>query len=167
MCRRVSGDGEASESQKAPGELRLTVVPTRDAEFEDPRVEWGRTRCYTVRAVEIVSGQTFESDGSPPSCKTLVDTFPPRAPREVKVIATAGAMSLIWDPNTEPDLAGYLVLRGVWPGDRLEPITPEPIQEATYTDMVMPGTRYVYAVRAVDRAGNASPLSERVDETAR
>ena len=32
---------------------------------------------------------------------------------------------------------------------------------------VQAGVRYVYAVRAVDKAGNASPPSNRVDETAR
>jgi fibronectin type 3 domain-containing protein len=44
----------------------------------------------------------------------------------------------------------------------------EPVAAATYRDeTVKPGTRYVYAVVAVDRAGNRSQESNRMEETAR
>ena len=78
-------------------------------------------------------------------------------------------ISLIWEPNAEKDLAGYIVLRGVEPAQTLEPITPEsaPIVETSFKDTVTPGIAYVYAVRAVDQAGNVSPVSARVVETAR
>ena len=148
-------------------EMRLTMAPVSVRQYDDTRIEWGVTRCYVVRAVETAAGLSLESDALPPVCKTLVDTFPPRPPKELKVIATSGAMSLIWEPNDEPDLAGYFIVRGVWPGERLERITPEPIREATFNDTVMAGNRYVYAVQAVDRAGNVSEMSGRVDETAR
>jgi chitodextrinase len=42
------------------------------------------------------------------------------------------------------------------------------VAAATYRDeTVKPGTRYVYAVVAVDRAGNMSPQSNRQEETAK
>ena len=53
------------------------------------------------------------------------------------------------------------------PGDHLEPLTPKPIPEARFTDEVKAGVQYVYAVQAVDKAGNVSPASNRVEETAR
>jgi hypothetical protein len=75
---------------------------------------------------------------------------------------------LIWDANSERDLAGYLVLRGEAPGDTLRPITTEPVVAATYRDeTARPGTRYVYAIAAVDRAGNTSEPSNRAEEIAR
>ena len=92
------------------------------------------------------------------------------APKGLSGVANVGAISLIWDANTESDLAGYIVLRGEVPGDKLEAITPAPIRETTFTDKtVVPGTRYVYAIVAVDRAtpANTSPQSARVEETAR
>jgi chitodextrinase len=46
-------------------------------------------------------------------------------------------------------------------------ITPMPITETTFIDGVAAGTRYWYEVRAVDRAGNISPVSNRVDDLAR
>jgi hypothetical protein len=59
------------------------------------------------------------------------------------------------------------VLRGVSPGEELERITPMPVSEATFTDTVQTGLRYIYAVQAIDKAGNVSPLSNRAEETAR
>ena len=73
-------------------------------------------------------------------------------------------------PHWDADVAGYLVLRGV-PGDAtLQTLTPAPIPDTRYTDTtVTPGTRYVYAVRAVDGQAtpNVSVDSARVEETAR
>jgi len=85
-------------------------------------------------------------------------------------VAEAGAITLSWNPNAEPDLAGYLVLRGEAPGATLRQITPAPIEGTTYRDTgVTAGVRYVYAVVAVDRANppNYSAQSARVEETAR
>jgi len=42
-----------------------------------------------------------------------------------------------------------------------------PITATTFKDDLAPGTRHVYAVRAVDKAGNMSAVSNRVEETAR
>lgn len=146
--------------------IKLTKTPVPDAKFEDPRIQWGEKRCYTVRAVETVGGLAIESDAAPPECKTLTDTFPPAAPKNLQAVATEGAISLIWDPNTEKDLAGYLVLRGA-SGGALETLTQEPIQDPRYHDDVKPGVPYAYVVKAVDKAGNVSPESNRVEETAR
>ncbi len=73
-------------------------------------------------------------------------------------------------PGTEPDLAGYLVLRGEAPGDTLQPLTPAPIAATNFEDKTAkPGVRYAYAIVAVDRATppNQSAPSARVEETAR
>ena len=104
------------------------------------------------------------------TCVTPADTFPPAAPKSLAAIAGEGVISLIWEPNTEADLAGYLVLRGDAPGDTLRAITPEPVSATTYRDTTArAGTRYVYVVVAVDRATpqNVSAQSNRVEETAR
>ncbi len=90
------------------------------------------------------------------------------APKDLNVVPGQGYVSLIWQPNTERDLAGYIVLRGPAPGDTLEPITPAPIADTAFQDNNVPaGVRYVYAVRAVDKAGNLSPMSNRQEVGAR
>jgi predicted small lipoprotein YifL len=145
----------------------LTQMPVAEPRFTDTRIEWGAERCYGVRAVDPSNGLFVESEAREPRCVTLVDRFPPAAPKDLKAVSTEGVVSLIWDANAESDLAGYVILRARAPADRLEPIVSAPVLETSYNDMVQSGTRYVYAVQAVDKAGNASPLSNRVEETAR
>jgi len=148
------------------GETKITKTPTAETKVTDPRITWGERRCYSVRAATTIGDATVESRASPEACETLVDTFPPAAPKSLNAVAGERSISLIWDANTEKDLAGYLVFRGR-EGGPLEPITPAPIQETTFTDAVDPGVRFTYAVQAVDRAGNASDFSARVEEVAR
>jgi hypothetical protein len=145
----------------------LTPMPLTTPRFADSRIEWGAERCYAVRAVQMVGTLAVESDAQPPTCARLVDTFPPAPPKALRGIATDGAVNLIWEANTEKDLAGYIVLRATPPSDRLEPVTAAPIADVIFTDKVQPGTRYVYAIKAVDKAGNQSEPSNREEVTAR
>jgi hypothetical protein len=147
--------------------VRLTSAPVEALEYEDSRIEWGATRCYAVRAVEVVGGSTLESEAGEPRCEKLVDTFAPAAPKGLSAIPTDGAINLIWEPNAETDLAGYQVLRGRLPDAPMEPVTPAPIPDTSFLDNVPPGVRFVYVVVAVDRAGNRSAPSNRVEESAR
>jgi hypothetical protein len=149
------------------GEKRLTSSPVPAPRYTDDRMTWGVERCYVVRTVEILGGVPIESSAPPAVCAKLVDTFPPGAPKELHAVAGEGSINLIWQPNDENDLAGYIVLRGVAPGEQLEAITPAPIPDARFSDQVTAGTRYVYAVQAVDKAGNVGPMSNRVEESAR
>ncbi|HEX7087081.1 MAG TPA: hypothetical protein VF198_11990 [Vicinamibacterales bacterium] len=158
-----------------PGEVpllprRLTPSPVATLTFADPLFEVGVERCYVVRTVETTGTMVVESAPSPAVCVTPQDTFPPAPPASLAAVASEGAISLIWDPNSEPDLAGYLVLRAEAAGGALEPLTKEPIRETTYRDTtVKRGVRYVYAVVAVDKATppNQSAPSNRVEEVAR
>jgi hypothetical protein len=151
-------------------ETRLTAAPVTETRYTDTRIAWGTERCYAVRAVATMGALSVESGEQPAKCVTLVDTFPPAAPKGLTGVASEAAISLIWEPNGEKDLAGYLVLRGVPPGDNVEtlaPVTPAPIQATIFNDVVQPGVRYVYAIVAVDKAGNRSAPSNRFEEAAR
>jgi hypothetical protein len=149
-----------------PAPLKLTKTPVAEPTYSDARIAWGEERCYTIRAVETLGDLTIESDAPEPVCKTLTDTFPPAPPANLQSSPGEGSISLIWDPNSEKDLAGYIVLRGE-SAATLQPITPEPIQETTFRDQVAVGRRLTYAVKAVDKAGNQSGLSKTVEEAAR
>ncbi len=163
----------APSAPVAPNAPSAPVLPLNAAllttpAFSDPRVEFGTERCYIVRRVEMVGSVAIESAPSPQACVTPVDKFAPVPPKTVNLVATASAVSLIWEPNTEEDLAGYLVLRGEAPGDKLAPLTPAPIGDAAYVDTSIRRNRtYVYEVIAVDKAGNQSEPSNRVEESIR
>lgn len=159
-----------------PAATPINAEPQAGTSFEDPRVEFGVERCYLVRAAVVTGGASVESAGAGPICITPRDVFPPAAPANLTAVAGTGAVSLIWDAVETPDLAGYLVLRAEAPGDTLqppgtlEPLFAVPITETTYKDATtVAGTRYVYAVVAVDKAAppNRSAESNRVEETGR
>jgi hypothetical protein len=148
----------------------LTPQPLAFATLSIKGVVFGTERCFFVRPVDTVFGVVVQGPASATTCVTPTDTFPPVAPKSLAAIASAGVITLIWEPNTEADLAGYLVLRGEAPGDKLQALTPAPITSTNYRDTaVKPGVRYVYAVVAVDKAepSNVSPQSNRAEETAR
>jgi len=148
------------------GPTKLTKAPLPEPAFADTRLTWGEKRCYTVRTAEKVDDTVIESAATSEVCVTPVDTFPPAAPTSLQTVASVGAITLIWEPNTEKDLAGYIVLRGESESD-LQPITPSPITATGFKDDLAPGIHHVYAVRAVDKAGNMSPPSNRAEDTAR
>ena len=148
----------------------ITPGPVAVTEWPIVGVQFGVERCFEVRPVDQVFGALVIGPASPRTCITPADTFPPAAPKNLAAIGGAGVINLIWDPNTDSDLAGYLVLRGDAPGDTLQAITPQPVTVTSYRDeTVKPGTRYVYVVVAVDGAApqNVSAQSNRAEETAR
>ena len=148
----------------------LTPTPVVEPGFVIKGVAFGAERCFEVRPVDQVFGAVVIGPASPRTCVTPQDTFPPVAPRNLAAIAGAGVINLIWDPNSEGDLAGYLVLRGDAAGDTLQAITAQPVTVTSYRDeTVRPGTSYAYVVVAVDRAEpqNVSQQSNRAEETAR
>lgn len=149
-----------------PLNARLLTSPG----FMDPRVEFGVERCYILRRVEMVGTVGIESAPSSPTCVTPVDTFPPAPPKSLAHIAGGNGVSLLWEANTEPDLGGYLVLRGEAPGDKLSPLTNAPITDTSFLDTTARrGRTYVYEVVAVDQSTppNQSAPSNRVEETIR
>jgi len=153
-----------------PYPLLLTPAPVQAGTWNDSRFVVGVDRCYSVRLVMTVGQISSESAGTPTVCVTTVDTFPPAAPKNLQAVASEGTISLIWDANTEADLAGYIVLRGAAGSDKLTAITPTPIKETTFRDTkIRAGARYAYVVVAVDTATpqNVSGQSNRVEETAR
>ena len=148
----------------------INPAPLTETEWQIKGVNFGVERCFEVRPVDQIFGVTVIGPASPKKCATPRDTFAPAAPRSLQAIAGAGVINLIWDANAESDLAGYIVLRGEAPGDTLQPVTPEPVTVSMFRDeTVRAGTRYVYAVVAVDRAvpQNVSLQSNRAEETAR
>ena len=154
----------------APLKMAVNPLPLPLPSFKDSRMEFGVRRCYVARAVRASGAIFVESAASPPICVTLTDTFPPAAPKSLVSVANDGAINLIWEPNGEKDLAGYVVLRGEAPDATLTRLTPEPIHETTYRDAtVKPGVTYVYAVQALDNAPtpNVSAPSDKVSEVAR
>lgn len=142
-----------------------------DAQQATDTLQYERERCYDVRAVRGTGTDLIEGPASATACVRPVDIFPPLPPTGLSAVSGEGTISLIWEAGPSDDVAGYLVLRAEGPNATLLPVTPAPVIETRFVDRdVTAGTRYVYAVVAVDGRiplPNTSQPSERVEETAR
>jgi len=176
----------APKSQKstpsAPAEVKLkTPTQTPDAGGTlDPTALRGQTYRYTAQRVRtvVLSGHSLEirSLVSAPVVVLLRDTFPPQAPSALTAVpggAAESSIDLSWEPNTDPDLAGYNIYRqevtstGTLSGTASR-LNPTPIVGPAYRDQTaVPGRRYAYRVTAVDTTGNESAPSADVQETLR
>jgi hypothetical protein len=163
-----------------PAERTLLVEPSpHPGRALDGSIAFGATYEYRAQRVArvTVGGETLELAGplSAPVRIAAVNVFPPAVPRGLAAVATAGqegtgpAIDLNWQPNTEADLAGYVVYRSdAAPAEnhwqRISPA--EPLAAPGFHDAnVLPGRTYRYAVSAVDQQGHESAPSAEAEET--
>lgn len=95
---------------------------------------------------------------SQPDSGYSVDNLPPAAPAPFTGQYGAGTALLHWNPNVEPDIAGYELYRGSSVGFTPSPanlVTAQP--DTGYADAA--GAPYVYKLLAVDSHGNRSPVA--------
>jgi hypothetical protein len=77
----------------------------------------------------------------------------------IATVASAARIHVIWNPNTEPDLAGYRIYHGTESGQY-----GEPVDVGNVTGHVMEitpeyGATHYFAVTAYDTSGNESGFS--------
>jgi len=162
-----------------PEPLKQTLLVEAGAAADralDKDIRFGESYEYRAQRVArvTVNGRTLELAGplSAPVRIDAVNTFPPRVPRGLAAVATAGengagpAIDLSWQPDTEADLAGYIVYRreGNTGWQRISPA--QPVVGPGYHDAnVAPGRTYAYAVSAIDQQGHESARSAEAEET--
>lgn len=123
---------------------------------------------WTLRLeAEDLSGNTAAVEAA-----VTVDNQAPPAPGNLTATAVGNRADLAWDAVVATDLAGYLVYRNgvlVLPGAG-DDLVDRAVSSTEYADTDLPDGRFVYTVRAVDRAGNPSapsvPAEVMVDERA-
>lgn len=126
--------------------------------YNDSTIEYGKTYDYMVQSVQNVGGMTYaESELSDRLTFTPKDKFPPAVPTGVSAVPGTRNIELVWDRNTDKDLAGYRVYRD---GVRIA----EGLTAPAYSDRdVKQGVKYRYQVSAVDTANNESEKSPVVE----
>ena len=143
---------------------RLNSTPLAGDSFKDETMELGKTYFYRVRTVTPPSAGGIESGDSNQIEVTNKDTYPPSPPSEVTAISNGETISLVWSPNTEPDLAGYVIYRS-GPEKKFERISDTLVTTASFIDSsVLKSQTYFYRIKAVDQKGNVSDFSEEVSE---
>lgn len=155
----VEGDpGGAVDAEAKPGEALSYMV----------------VRVRTVPAAQSGAPSDLPVSGEPASLSVVrtADVFPPAPPSGLVAVGVQlqGAppeIDLSWEPNAEPDLAGYLIDRADGRGPATA-INAAPVTSISFRDMaVEAGHTYTYTVRAVDRSGNRSKPGAPSTETLR
>ncbi len=172
-----------------PEPVKRTLLVTRGVQQGralDKDIRFGETYAYRAQRVVSVTadGEKLELAGplSPPVRIDAINIFPPDVPKDLVAVAMAGgndagpnsgpAIDLSWTPDTEADLAGYIVYRrepaaagegtGGW--RRVSPAQPV-VGPGFHDGSVQPGRTYDYAVSAVDEEGHESARSAEAQET--
>jgi hypothetical protein len=142
----------------------------------DKDIRFGASYEYRAQRVTRarVNGEMMELDGplSEPVRVDATDVFPPAVPKGLAAVAVAGenggapAIDLNWQPNTEPDLAGYIIYRREGTGD-WQRISPQQLLVGPdfHDAHVEAGKSYQYAVTAVDQDEHESGKSAEATET--
>lgn len=147
---------------------RLNPGLVKGEKYEDKDFVFDRTYRYIVRASATETSPYLESEDSAQIEILTEDTFAPEPPKGLVSVAGQDVLAISWDANAENDLDGYRVWRREEAGKDFRLLTPEPIKENAYNDKaVEKGKTYVYAVTALDRAGNESQRSETISDIIR
>ncbi|HTH50601.1 MAG TPA: hypothetical protein VL501_01625 [Pyrinomonadaceae bacterium] len=159
-----------SASATQPAKL-LNKDPWQGTSYNDEFFEFNKDYWYFVRAVSVGLGsEPVESAESNVVEFHGKDTFAPSAPAAITIAAAPGTISIFWAINPEKDIAGYKIYRSTDKALRLEQwtlLTPELVKANSFQDAkVESGKQYFYYITATDTAGNVSPPSEIVSETA-
>ena len=152
-----------------PIEQKLLVEADRQnpGKALDQSIHFGESYEYEAQRVTRVKvdGAAMELDGAftQPVRVDAADVFPPAVPAGLAAVALASenggppAIDLNWRPDTEADLAGYIVYRreGTSDWQRISPAQPI-VGPAFHDAHVEAGHTYTYAVSAVDQSGHES-----------
>lgn len=157
--RLFVGEGVAPTSfsllRRSPAAVRNDVLGTLDA----ARLADGST--WTIR----LEAEDLAGNVGAVSVTVVVDNRPPGPPNLVTATAAIRDVTLTWEANTEPDLAGYLVYRNAQLVSAPFSALSDPVAAAlpkssnAWVDAGAPDGVLEYRIQAVDEAGNLSPLS--------
>jgi fibronectin type 3 domain-containing protein len=160
---RVTWQAQGSQFRvfrKSEGAIEFGLAGTVEKpEWTDTEFEYDKPYTYLVQSVvDVGNKRTAESDLSDEVSLIPKDTFPPAAPAGLHATLGANSIELSWDPNTEPDVAGYRVYRSIagGPFEKVADLQAVP----AYSDKAIEKDRsYRYQVTAFDRARNESQRS--------
>jgi hypothetical protein len=139
----------------------------------DRTAHFGESYEYTAQRIVRVSlsgGKTLELAGAitAPVRADVIDTFPPAVPQGLAAVLVPEekTIDLSWQPDTEEDLAGYIVYRAET-GEDWKRISPaQPLAGPAFRDTAIePGHSYRYAVSAIDVSGHESKHSAEASES--
>ncbi len=148
------GAGDGSGGRQL---LRSSPTPVRSevaTEWSTLGLPEGATYTLHLEA-EDVRGNVGVAEAA-----VVIDNQPPATPTGLAASVSGSDVSLTWNANAEPDLAGYLLYRdGRLIHGSGDDLVRRALTTTSYTDPSLPDGTFTYRLAAIDKAGNVSPLS--------
>lgn len=147
------------------GDTSLNLVNRRplaaaDRSFKDIVPDLNTVYVYIVEAAD----QSDNRQRSKVAYIQVYDLAPPKTPQGLTARADTGTVYLSWSANTENDLKGYKVYRGLegQTEDKYVCLTSKAVTGTTYTDVLPKRARnkFSYRITAVDTVFNESAKTE-------
>ncbi len=136
--------------------LQTPRLSRLDTAFTDLTAREGTSYHYYLEAEDAAGNRAR----SAPTNVAFTDQTPPKTPTGLAAKTdTLGRVLLTWNPNAEPDLAGYYVYRGLEEqADTYEQLFLKPQQLTRFLDTLLrtARNRFFYRVTAADKSFNES-----------
>jgi hypothetical protein len=171
-----SSQGLLTTPRESPDQKLLVEPNPRPGHAIDKDIRLGETYEYSAQRLSriMTNGKMLELAGenSAPIRVEVKDIFPPNVPTGLVAVATTAAVGaetaidLSWQPNSETDVAGYVVYRSEGNAD-WQSISPAQfvVGPAFHDTQVQQGHTYRYAVSATNQGGHESARSAEAEET--
>jgi len=181
-AREKSGNAMATPAPEPVLRDLMVTAPEAgpNAGALDKTARFGEVYEYTAQRVAQVSvnGSSIDGPGGKTSLELLgeisapvrvdvVDIFPPAVPQGLVAVLVPEekTIDLSWQPDTDEDLAGYIVYRAAEDGAWQRISGAQPLIGPAYRDAaVAAGHAYRYAVSAIDLTGHESKRSVEAQE---
>jgi fibronectin type 3 domain-containing protein len=148
------------------GLLPLNSGPVSGNRYRDAALENGKRYYYEVRAVRDFRGTLIEGLSSALASGIPEKRTPPSPPTGLVAAMQKDGVALRWDPNPEPDIAGYNLYRREKGESVFIKINPQLVTENYFLDKEANLRKpYIYRMTAVDTspAKNESEFSKEVE----
>jgi hypothetical protein len=173
LLEKTNAQKPGAQKTSAPVEQTLEFSGRDQGRVLDHDAALDHTYTYTAQRIIKLTLQGHSVEVASASSESITvdarDLFPPAVPEGLQAVADpeAHVIDLSWQPNTESDLAGYIIFRRE-AGSSTPPVRISPLAEPdpSFRDKdVQLGHTYEYSVSAVDHDGNESPRSAEVEES--
>jgi hypothetical protein len=148
------------------GLFPVNSAPIAERRYLDGVLENGKQYEYEVRAVRNFRGTPIEGLSSTVASGIPEKRTPPSPPTGLVAAVQKDGIALRWDPNPEPDIAGYNLFRRERGENEFTKINPQLITENYFLDREADLKKsYLYRLTAVDTSPtrNESEFSQEVE----
>jgi hypothetical protein len=165
---------DIKKSDKKPIEIKPGAELIKNGDFavfppliiKDDRFSMEKEVCYSAVSTLKFADNYYESENGIQVKVFAKDIFPPEPVKGIYSLAKLDSITIFWQANKEPDLAGYNIYRKSEPDGVYTKINETPVKKTEYTDAPpLKNTKYIYYVVAVDKAlaGNESKPSDVIE----